>query len=108
MDEKQLIQLEMRLSAIEFLLCKVYATQLRATQPANSVLSVRLNQFVSDAGKEIFLGLDRELSGLANSEWTAAIEKLANSIKEMLAKVNTPGRLDRELSGAAPIPNREI
>ena len=101
MDEKQVIQLEMRLNAIEFLLCKVCATHLRATQPTNSVLSGRLNQFVSDAGKQVFLGLDRELSGLANSEWTSAIEKLANSIKEMLAKVTTPGRIDREFSRTA-------
>src|SRR5579864_1007506 len=88
MDQEK-VQLEMRLSAIEFLLARLYVATLKTTGLPTAALCASLDRFVADASNEVFLGLEPSLADLANTEWTTAISALVRSIKEILAKPQT-------------------
>jgi uncharacterized coiled-coil protein SlyX len=84
MTPEQFIELEMRLSALEYVVCKLNVAILAATVPLDQI-PARLDQFAEEAGQQLFPGLDPALSDHASAEWQAAIGKLVKAQKEMLA-----------------------
>lgn len=88
MTQQEEIELEMRLSALEYMLCKLNLAMLLATVPLNQIdqINQKLDEFAEDAGRQLFPGLDPALSDLATAEWQVAIARLARIQKEMLAQ----------------------
>jgi hypothetical protein len=85
MDEAA-IKLEMRLSAIEFLLCKIHLTMAlqSGVQPQN--FNRFAKEFVEGAAEQKFPVKDGALSDLFSAEWQAAIEHLIDFEREILAR----------------------
>jgi hypothetical protein len=83
MSQQKEIEAEMRLSAIEYLICKLNLAMLTATLPVGQI-SQKLDEFAQDADKQKFPGLDAAMSDLASAEWQTAIARLVKAQKEML------------------------
>ena len=75
MTEEQ-IKAEMRLSALEFLVCRVWAAFNVAGGATNQDDERRGREFLSGASRQIFPGLDPAMSDHATAEWNAALERL--------------------------------
>ena len=86
MDEAT-IKLEMRLAAIEYLLCKVHLAMvlMQGVQPEQ--FDQFATEFVASAGDQRFSVGDPALSDLATAEWQEAIERLIGHEKDFLAQM---------------------
>lgn len=87
MNQDETIKLEMRLSAIEYLLCRLNVTLLRATGLPTEKIDAALTDFVADASRQKFPGLDPALSDHASAEWTDAVARLVQHQKAILAQL---------------------
>jgi hypothetical protein len=85
MSQQSDIELEMRINALEYLLCRLNVAVLAATVPLDQI-NQRLDEFAEGAGKQLFPGLDPAMSDLATAEWQNAIAKLVDYQKKMLAQ----------------------
>lgn len=82
-DQQRQIELEMRLSAIEFVLCKVFSAILVASGKTDAQSDAVLDQIAQHAGTQKFLGLDAAFSDLASDEFSIAVRKLTDATKAM-------------------------
>ncbi len=88
MDYGEKIELEMRLSALEYLCSKSYAALVLIQAGGDFDVALGLlDQFAIGAEKQMFPGLDPALSDHANAEWTNAIKRLVDSQKRMLTDI---------------------
>lgn len=88
---EEAIKLEMRLSAMEYFLCKTYLTVLLTQGVRPDSFDRFAEEFLAGARKQMFSVGDPALSDLASAEWEAAVERLLNLQKELLAQVLPKG-----------------
>jgi hypothetical protein len=89
---EEAIKFEMRLSAIEYLLCKAYLVLMLSQgqlNPAN--FDQFAKDFVAGAAEQKFPVGDPALSDHVSAEWETAIERLINMQKDLLAQVLPKG-----------------
>jgi hypothetical protein len=86
MTPQERIELETRLSALEYLFCKLNVSMLVATMPFGQIPRT-LDEFVGGSGAQLFRGLDPTLSDHATAEWQNAMARLLKMQKELLADI---------------------
>lgn len=86
-NQQQEIELEMRLSAIEYMVCKLYATFIAASDPSEEKLTKAFQELREGARQEVFPDFDPAQSDLVSSEWELAVVRLLDMQKEMLEAV---------------------
>lgn len=74
--QQENIELEMRISAIEFLLCKMFSSVLVASGQSDFQISAGLDQIADHAKTQKFPGLNAVFSDLASDEFSTAVRKL--------------------------------
>ena len=84
---EETIKLEMRLSAIEYLLCKMYITLIAATGQSDEQIEQAFDEFVAGTRQQLFPGFDPAQSDLISAEWEEAVTRLIACQREMLAQV---------------------
>lgn len=89
-DQQRQIELEMRLGAIEFLLCKMYSAILVGTGRSDAQISSGLDQITEHAKTQKFPGLDAAFSDLASDEFAIAVGKLTEATKAMAKSLHSP------------------
>jgi hypothetical protein len=87
-EQQRAIELEMRLSALEFLVCRIYASLLRASASSNDQISAGLNQIAEYAKSQMFPGLDPAFSDLASDEFSLAVKRLADLTRAMVERLS--------------------
>jgi len=87
MIEEKAIRLEMRLSAIEFLLCKFVATFLVVGQKTERELEVWRKNMRETLQKQTFDGLDPAISDVAAAELEEAVDALLGLLKKHMASL---------------------
>ncbi|MHB1216711.1 MAG: hypothetical protein ACYC1L_00745, partial [Alphaproteobacteria bacterium] len=70
------IKHEMRLAAIEYLLCRVYVAMIQASGVSSEQTEHLLQRQISGAANQKFPGLDPAMSDLASAEFGEAVERL--------------------------------
>lgn len=85
-DQEERIKLEMRLSAIEYMLSKIWVALMRSSRPTSAQIDAAYAEFLASAAKQRFPGLDPAMSDHASAEWTEAVERLVAFQKEMMAQ----------------------
>lgn len=85
--QDEAIKLEMRLQAIEYLLCRLNVSVLRSTGIPTATISALLTDFATKAGQQSFPGLDPALSDHASAEWSDAISRLVEMQREILGQL---------------------
>jgi hypothetical protein len=84
------IEHEMRLSAIEFVLCKLTSSILKGTGRTDAQLAADLNQIADHAKTQSFPALDAVQSDMSSDEFSIAVRRLCDLIREMAAKLSSP------------------
>ena len=82
--QQEKIELEMRLGAIEFMLCKLYSSVLKAGARSESEIRAGLDQIAEHAKTQKFHGLNAAYSDLASDEFYIAVSKLTEATKKMI------------------------
>jgi hypothetical protein len=85
MDEPAL-KLEMRLTAIEYLLAKIHLMTILAHGVRPTAFNQFAESFVEEARNQKFRVTDPAISDLLSAEWGEAIERLIIFEKEILAQ----------------------
>ena len=86
MNLQEKIELEMRLGAIEYMLCKLNLAMLAAVAPFDEI-NQKLDEFVEGAATQQFDDPDPIQSDLAAAAWQIAIERLVSAQRYMLAQI---------------------
>ncbi|MFN3401035.1 MAG: hypothetical protein ACK4Z4_11915 [Ferrovibrio sp.] len=94
MIDQEKVQLEMRISALEYLVSKLFVAQIAAAGFSDEKIQKYFDDFRSGAAKQIFPGFDPALSDYVTSEWENAIESLLDAQKRMLAQLR-PSKSER-------------
>lgn len=79
------IKLEMRLNALEYMTARLYAMALFLSGLPEGQIEALSEDFIEQAGKQIFPVNDPALSDLASAEWQGAIARLVTLQKAFLA-----------------------
>ena len=86
-EQQQAIELEMRLSAIEYMITKMYAAFLVASNASEEKINAAFSDLLAGASAQKFPGFDPAQSDLVSAEWALAVERLLNAQKEMVARL---------------------
>jgi hypothetical protein len=84
MTQQNQIELEMRIAAIEFLLCRSVAVMLKSVVRSDVQISIGLDQISEHAKTQKFPGLDAAMSDMASDEYAAAVKRLTNMAKVLV------------------------
>ncbi len=81
-DQQARIELEFRLSAIEYMLSKLWAATLKASTPlSDRQRGEALDQLAEGAKTQKFPGLDPSMHDLASDEYARSVKRLTDAIK---------------------------
>lgn len=89
-SQQKQIELIMRLTAIEFILCKLYSATLKVSGQSDDQISAVLRQVAENAKDQKFPGLNAALSDLASDEYSTAVKKLTDTIEIMARRSSSP------------------
>ncbi len=82
---EEAIKLEVRLSAIEYLLSKAYLALTLTTVPLDR-MDKHFEEFIAGARSQPFPSSDSGVSALASGEWEEAITRLVDLQRALLAQ----------------------
>jgi hypothetical protein len=88
MDEQQWIKNEMRLYALECLVCQLYALVYQMVPPGASELTQKA--WIESARQQTFPGMDSALSDLFSAELEVALDRLVKIQDAYLERVRRP------------------
>jgi hypothetical protein len=83
MPDQNQIDLEMRLSAMEYMLGKLFSVVLKANVQSDQQMEAGLDKIAEDAKTQKFPGLDPAMHDLVSDEYASAIRRLTDMIKAM-------------------------
>ena len=84
------IDLEMRLAAIEFMVCKVWGALIGAGGRTIDLIDEGLDQLAGHAKTQLFPGLDAALSDHASDEYATAVRRLTEATKVLVRSTREP------------------
>ncbi|WP_341909372.1 hypothetical protein [Ferrovibrio terrae] len=90
MIDQEKVQFEMRLSALEYLVTKLFVAHITTAGLSDEKIQKYFDDFRDGAAKQIFPGFDPAVSDYVTSEWENAIESLLVAQKQMLAQLRQP------------------
>jgi hypothetical protein len=79
------IKMEMRLRALEYFVSKVNVSVILALPLSDAEIDRGLEKLASDAEQQVFAGLDAAWSDHVSAEWSAAVRRLIEMQKDLLA-----------------------
>lgn len=82
--QQRQIELEMRLSALEYMMGKIYTLVLKRSEMSNQQISTALDQIAEGSETQKFPGLDPVMHDLASDEYARAMRRLTDLIKAMV------------------------
>lgn len=85
-----LIKREMRLAALEYMLCRLWVNILSIVGADEKTFDAGSKAMLEHLKKQTFPGLAPEWSDMASAELEEAVERLVKMQKEMLAALKTP------------------
>lgn len=85
-DQQAKIELEMRLNAIEFMLCKLQGSILAAGSMSLEQIDAGLDLTADHAGQQTFPGMNPVFSDLSADEFSTAVRRLTQAIKVLARK----------------------
>lgn len=91
MITQEKIELEMRLSALEFFISKLHAAHIAVMNLTSAEIDEKFKSLRDEAGKQRFPGFDPAMSDLISAEWEAAIARLLDQQKAILAQWSAKG-----------------
>jgi hypothetical protein len=86
MTTEDRLKLEMRLAALEFVVCKIAAGVLIASGQTGEKLAKAHEEQMRDVAKQMFPVNDPALSDLATAEWEEAIGRLLKMQRSLVAQ----------------------
>ena len=86
-NQQENIELEMRLSALEYMICKLYATGLVSSGLSDEQIKTAHQKFSDGAKQQTFPDLAPAMSDLVSGEWEQAVGRLLNAQREMVAQL---------------------
>lgn len=88
-SEEAAAKLEVRLTAIEYLLNRTYLAMTLLSVPLDQI-DKHFDKFINDAAMQPFPSSDPGASALASGEWEDAISRLVSDQRRMLAQMRKP------------------
>ena len=90
MIDQDKVQIEMRLSALEYLMTKLFVAHIVSAGFSDEKIQKYFDDLREGAAKQIFPGFDPAISDYVTSEWESAIASLLDAQKRMLAQFRPP------------------
>jgi hypothetical protein len=84
------IKNEMRLAALEYLLCQIWVNIIKSSGADQKTFDQRTSAMLASLKRQTFPGLDPEWSDLASGELEEAVERLVEMQREMLGFSKNP------------------
>lgn len=86
MATEQQIKEEVRLYAVEWMVCQLASVLLTATGQGNVILSQMRQQAIAGARGKTFQSVDPAMSDLLSAELEAAVDRLLGMTKELVER----------------------
>lgn len=84
-DQQAKIDLEFRLTAIEYMVCKLCLITLKTAPLSDAQIATALDKLAEGAMTQKFPGLDPVMHDLASDEFARAIKRLTDLTKALVA-----------------------